>query len=132
MAQRLRLRDRLLELLFLRLLLPRRLELPPRVVRPVLDRLPPLRLRAEERDVARDDREAEERVDFAEPPRDEPDRADFARDAEDRPPFAADFLAEPPRRDLAATLLRPEPLLSPPHRSDPSSLCRACRFCFAV
>jgi hypothetical protein len=116
MAQRLRLRDRLLELLFFRLLLPRRPELPPRLVRPVLDRLPPLRLRAEERDVDRD----------------EPDRADFARDAEDRPPFAADFLADPPRRDLAATLLRPELLLSPPHRSDPSSLCRACRFCFAV
>jgi hypothetical protein len=117
MAQRLRLRDRLLELVFFRLLLPRRLVLPPRLVRPVLDRLPPLRLRA---DFARD------------ADRDEPDRADFARDAEDRPPFAADFLAEPPRRDLAATLLRPELLLSPPHRSDPSSLCRARRFCFAV
>lgn len=133
MGQRLRLRDRLLVPPFFRLR-PRRLELPPRPVRPVVDRLLlPRPLRPDERDEDREaDRDADERVDFAEPPRDDPDRADFERDAEERPRFAVDFLAEPPLRDLAATFLRPEPLLSPPRRSYPSSLCRACRFRFAV
>jgi hypothetical protein len=136
MPQRLRLRERPLELLFLRVpprrLPPRRLVPPLRLVRPPLDRLLPLRLPADERPEDReDDRDADERVDLAEPPRDDPDRADFAREAEDRPRFAADFLAEPPLRDLAATFLRPEPLLSPPRCSYPSSLFRA-RFCFAV
>ncbi len=137
MAQRPRLRERRRELLFFRLAAPRllardrpldRLLL---LERELLERARPLRPRD-------DDRDAD-------------DRADLARDAEDRPPFVADFLAEP-LRDLAAAFLRPDPLFRPPPEtlfsvaqalraaspretprcSYPSSMCRACRFCFAV